>query len=212
MNWKTEPINAATVQDAIDILFDPDPFLDDNHQDDQLYGHDFLHALLQAKTNSDTGEEIVAIYQAVLLGKVDAATAKPSAAWINYGAPPSLEQIHSITIPTARDFVNETVERLKKEHDLDDATRKKFEVRNYLTPEQITEHYQKALILRRLFEEELQRSLGEIPIRELATMPFPPFQALIPRMERTYSLTGSAQRYTDDSRPPPPSGSRGWIL
>lgn len=189
MNWKVDPIQAGTVQEAIDILFRPDPFYDDNRQQEQLYGHDFLHALLCAKPNSDTAEEIVAIYQAVLLGRADVATVVPPAKWQHYGAPPMLEEIHAVTIPCTRKFVDDTVERLRREHELDKATNKKFEIRNYLTPHQIAEHYQKALLLRRLFKEKFNRHLGEIPIEELGTLAFPPFQELIGRMENLYSRT-----------------------
>lgn len=172
----------TSVQEAVAAHFKNVPYTHDN-TGTRLFGHDFLHTLLRTSTNSDRAEELVAIYQAVLLGDVNVST-QSNKEWRDYGTIPTPEQVLTVTIPGARKFVNDTVARLTRDHAFDNESLRKLAERHPLSEENIARHYERALALRAAIHKRFGKNLGDIPLNELAAMDFNDFQSLMPQEAR----------------------------
>jgi hypothetical protein len=181
-----------TVEAAVARHFQNAPFTRANTGDTRIFGHDFLHALLGTRANSDRAEEVVAIYQAVLLGDAHVST-RSSKEWRDYGPPPTLQQVRELTIPGARNFVNDTVATLTRTHRFDSATLARLAERHPLADRDIDRHYHAALQLRERIHAQTGKNLGHIPISDLRAMDFEELQGLVPGAALSATTKGTAR-------------------
>lgn len=162
-------MSGPTTEQAIDAHFKKfqNPanggFLD-NSTKGRLFGHDFLHTVLDTKLYTRRAEEIVAIYQAVLLGDPEVDRRKKT--WRDEGQHITLEDVHNVVMPGVRQFIAQI-------------TGQEGMSRPALPESEIAEHYAKAGVLRERFHAQFGRNLGDISIRALRAMPFEPFRTLV---------------------------------
>lgn len=146
----------------------------------RLWVHDLLHAILGTSTQSAVGEEITSIYQAVLLR--DDCVDLRNKVHQDYRRDVTFDVVQNSILPGVRTFVASLGRRYG------------FETKSSLSVEAAATHFERAQILRVVMMREFgHREFGAVPIAELKAMPISIYQRLIKELD---APRGSGRNYT----------------
>src|SRR5262245_13971879 len=127
-----EEIKHLTVAQAVERYMNVgnvDAFFDTSNKP-RLWGHDFLHTMLQSPPDTGAGEERVAIYQAVLLAHSLVTTR--NLPWKDMGEEVTLDDVKRRVMPG----IQKAHQRIMREHHLEQDPQ--------LSDEEVVEHFRKA--------------------------------------------------------------------